>query len=308
MEILKKFRVEIAILTCGLIAIHLVAFWSDAFRETSEIGQQSAGLFGDFVGGYFGTIFALFGTVLLYATLKSQIQSVQRLSFESKFYEMLRLHRDNVTEIRVGDASGRSFFVEAWKEYREALKSLGEDQPPEIGKKQLDQIITAYYCVFLGTGNSGNPRMPSDLHQVSREHGFAVIPYLLANPDNKQHTKNRIGLSYLPFEGHHALLGHYYRHLYQTIKYIDTRSFLSETEKYDYAKTLRAQLSNYEQALLLVNSLTPLGQNWIRNGYLKKYKFVKNIPVDVFTVINEYQFAELGAGYFEWEERQTEQA
>lgn len=171
--------------------------------------------------------------------------------------------------------------------------------------KDRDRIVTAYYCVFIGTGDVENPDMPSEIYEISKQYDFSVIVHSLANPSNKDSIKRRLGLSYLQFGGHHAALGHYYRHLYQTIKYIDTRAFLTEAEKYEYAKTLRAQLSNYEQALLLINSLTPIGRNWIQNGYLKKYKLVKNVPLDVFAPVNEHRFAELGEGYFEWEEYRT---
>ena len=295
MSLLKKLRFEITILSLGLIAIHL-AFLPDAFRETQEIDQQSAGLFGDFVGGYFGTIFTLCSAVLLYATLKSQIQSAQRLSFESRFHELLRLHRENVAEIKVGDTSGRSFFDWVWKEYRLIYSNRHGDFPPDQ-HSELQRITIAYYCVFFGTDGNDEDSLHSYVEEESRHTDWAVIPYIISR--SKQHTSN---FPYQPFNGHQSVLGHYYRHLYQTIKYIDTREFLTETEKYEFAKTLRAQLSNHEQALLLINSLTPIGRNWLRKGYLKKYKLAKNIPRDFFKPLNEHNLAKLGDGYFEWEE------
>ncbi|WP_431844515.1 putative phage abortive infection protein [Pedobacter immunditicola] len=40
------------------------------------------------------------------------------------------------------------------------------------------------------------------------------------------------------FAGHQVRLGHYYRHLFQTVKFIDKSSFLTPKQKYEYVKTL----------------------------------------------------------------------
>lgn len=87
------------------------------------------------------------------------------------------------------------------------------------------------------------------------------------------------------FSGNQYLLGHYFRHMFQTVKYIDQQSLwiLSKSEKYDYIKTLRAQMSNYEQALFFINSLTQLGEKWEfrkKNGkeLISDYNLIKNLP------------------------------
>ena len=64
------------------------------------------------------------------------------------------------------------------------------------------------------------------------------------------------------YGGHQHRLGHYYRHLFQTYKFLFLQNSINDEEKYFYGKTLRAQLSNYEQALLFVNSISSLGYKW----------------------------------------------
>jgi hypothetical protein len=64
------------------------------------------------------------------------------------------------------------------------------------------------------------------------------------------------------YNGHQHRRGHYFRHLFQTVKYINYNDDIKEEEKYFYAKTLRAQLSTYEQAILFINSITTLGYKW----------------------------------------------
>ncbi|MDX8339737.1 putative phage abortive infection protein [Draconibacterium sp. IB214405] len=87
------------------------------------------------------------------------------------------------------------------------------------------------------------------------------------------------------FGGHQYHLGHFFRHLYQAVKYIDSQPWylLSFKEKYNYVKTLRAQMSNYEQALLLVNSLTKMGRKWEydsknETALISTYNLITNLP------------------------------
>jgi len=65
----------------------------------------------------------------------------------------------------------------------------------------------------------------------------------------------------------------------------------------------RAKITAHEQALLLVNSLAPIGQNWWRRDLIVKYRLVQNIPRDFFDSTTEVDASALFArGYFEWEE------
>ena len=97
------------------------------------------------------------------------------------------------------------------------------------------------------------------------------------------------------YGGHQFRLGHYFRHLFQTVKYINEKKELKYIEKYEYVKILRAQLSTYEQTILLLNSLSTMGYSWElkpeRNLDLKnyneddfklitKYNLIKNISGD----------------------------
>jgi len=66
---------------------------------------------GSFVGGYVGAIFALIGIVLLFSTLKSQRRASEQQNFENKYFELIKMHRDNVAEIELQGASGRKLFV-----------------------------------------------------------------------------------------------------------------------------------------------------------------------------------------------------
>lgn len=97
------------------------------------------------------------------------------------------------------------------------------------------------------------------------------------------------------YGGHQFRLGHYYRHLFQTVKYINEQEKLNYKQKYEYIKILRAQLSTYEQTILLLNSLSSMGYSWevipdvnsdlkkynkIDFNLITKYNLIKNISGD----------------------------
>ena len=85
--------------------------------------------------------------------------------------------------------------------------------------------------------------------------------------------------------GHAFRLGHYFRHLYSTVEYIDSQNNLSKDEKYEYVKILRTQLSNTEQMVFLANSLSDMGGPWELfrkeddgKRFITTYNLIKNIP------------------------------
>lgn len=74
-------------------------------------------------------------------------------------------------------------------------------------------------------------------------------------------------------------MGHYFRHLYQTVKFIADNGLLKETEKKNYLEVLRSQISNHEQVLLLYSYLGDFGKKWEdeNNRYFSNYEMIHNI-------------------------------
>jgi hypothetical protein len=85
------------------------------------------------------------------------------------------------------------------------------------------------------------------------------------------------------FIGHSHQLGHYYRHLFQMVKYIANRpeddNFTYEMKR-NYLRILRAQLSNQEQELLFYNWKSGYGNAWEdeTNKFFTDYRMIHNIP------------------------------
>lgn len=87
--------------------------------------------------------------------------------------------------------------------------------------------------------------------------------------------------TYKRYEQH---LGHYFRNLYNIIKYIDN----SEIEnKKVYSSLIRAQLSEFELQLLALNCISSHGQDKFK-PLLEKYALLSNLAEKSPIIINSY--------------------
>ena len=296
----RTYASELLIVIAGLVAANLI-FIAKAFRQTNTVNPESAGQLGAFVGGYVGAIFALIGVVLLFSTLRGQRRASELNNFETKYFELIKMHRDNVAELELQEASGRKLFVLLIREMRcilQIVREIAERSNEQLTQQQALRV--AYYCLFFGVGPNSSRMLRMSLSTFNAEF-IGAIERELDKSETKERVRKERKFGYLPFEGHQSRLGHYYRHLYQMVRYVDQQTI--EINKYEYVKTIRAQLSTHEQALLLVNSLTPIGHNWWRKALIVDYRLVKNIRRDFFDSSTELDTSTLfEAGYFEWEE------
>lgn len=299
----RTYWLEFGILLLGLIALNFI-FIAKAFRETGTVNPSSAGLLGDFVGGYIGSYFALVSVVLLYSTLKSQRKAYQLQSFEAKYFELVKMHRENVAELEIQGTSGRKIFVLMIRELRallDVVNSVAVARGQTLTQGQRMHI--AYYCLFFGTGPNSSRMLRQSLSGFNSTF-IDALEKELDSPETKQKAKEARKLGFVPFEGHQSRLGHYYRHLYQAVRYVDQQTI--DIDKYEYVKTIRAQLTTHEQALLLLNSLTPIGNDWWARGFTIRYRMVQNLPRHFFDPAGEIDLSTIfPKKYFEWEDAES---
>lgn len=322
------------------------------------------GQFGDFVGGVIGTFFALAGTLLIYLSFREQTNENKRNAFEASFFEMMRVYRDNINELRYRKYKGDEHityenrqvireifeeFIECYREvrkfsnskevsdyltpkYAEKLKNIKDKINPKINLIELARIDIAYSIVFYGIGVEGESIIRKNIQKKYNRHYYYKLLYfiklkpkksnqgryflwqqardknlkdlhklideLYANrkkPDNtdnlsEEAQKYKMHLKYEKYYGGHQFrLGHYFRHLYQSYKYLNNHSDLTQAEKYAYGKMYRAQLSTYEQALLFINSISTIGMKWeflpekpknpkSNPNLITTYNLIKNLP------------------------------
>jgi hypothetical protein len=255
------------------------------------------GVYGDFLSGFLGPLLSLASIYFVVVTLREQREGDEVKAFENRYYQLLNIHRDNAREMEFGASSGRRAFVRIMEEVNLAMAGLDElIGDGRVTLSFMQQLQVAYYCVFFGVGPASSASLRPALEAAGTVFTDAQFQTLessfLVFTDQ---IKSR------PFQGHQSSLGHYYRHLYQTISFVDKEG--PEGEKREYVKSIRAQLSNYEQALLLLNSLTGIGWEWWNDGYIESYSLVKNLPrgfVEIYCRLDvETLFQD---GYFEWQQ------
>ncbi|MES2479427.1 MAG: putative phage abortive infection protein [Bacteroidota bacterium] len=226
---------------------------------------------------------------------KDKLWQIER--FENKFYELLKLHKANVDEMNIADVvEGRKCFVPMFYELRYCFNLVEEYKMmrSNVDSKNINTLSLAYKIFFFGIGFYSEKNYSDSLNDdekiVFKDVKDMIV--VIKNTFEKRNKEQRIPLSkltqnmagsdgsgdflYTPYEGHVNRLGHYYRHLFQTAKFIIDQNF-SESEKYGYMKMLRAQLSNFEQLLLYYNALAWFEVEW--KEIFTTYRLIKNLPI-----------------------------
>jgi hypothetical protein len=384
----KKIRnglITFSACMCILFGIAVLVFFVKAVSDSHSIpttGEPlnliSFGAFGNFIAGVVGIFFALGGFLLLFLTLKDQRDNFHRARIDGAFFEMIKFHRDNVSELqytyhetkeeKVTVEKREVFstvflqFKEAWeelnfifkntkpeniyeKEYLIKIKSNITIEERKIDLKEFAQIDIIYSIVFFGLNKedkqtildssaeryksafinkvldfaSLKPKRESDYWETWETIGKTGNQHeVFNNTLNKragQSSEPTPGASWIDnsenpsefqayypddyqkyYGGHQFRLDHYYRHMYQTIEFIDNEKSLTNSEKYNYIKILRGQLSDYEQIVFFLNSLSETGRAWelmkknkadeeIKKDkqLITKYNLIKNIPMQHIT-------------------------
>jgi len=261
-----------------LFAIH-PTFNDFSWRLNSTLASE----YGQFTGGLIASLFSLAGFFLLFETLIRQQLLFDKQQTELRFFELLKLHRENVAEMRHKvptkhnvTEEGRRVFLEIRKQFGDILKEVRYNCQEHFIEQEIIDI--SYLSLFFGFGKDSRGMLDFKLkaYDDRRHHLETALDSL-----GKRKAKD---CNNVEFGGHQSRLGHYNRHLYQTVRYIDSRGSLTTQEKYDYIKTLRAQLSTEELVVFFFNSLSQFGDKWRaklgdkHENLVLRYKFIKNIP------------------------------
>lgn len=210
--------------------------------------------------------------------------------FENQFYEMLRLHKENVNEIEVktlndGVIKGRETFFEMKKHLENILLLYeGEDENKKILNNE--SFKKCYEVFFWGVGDN----VPIRYKEVPLEEIVQNSQNNEKNIELEEYCNNEevnvwgvklCDVNIDKKKGFHHYLGHYYRHLFHMVKFVanQDKELISEPRKLDYLRMVRAQLSNYEQIMLFYNWLSSYGGDWENdeNKFFTKYKMIHNL-------------------------------
>ena len=294
---LSALYILFGILGFVLIMLPMIFYSSDKL--------ESVGIVGDAVGGILNPVIAIPATLLTflafwvqYKANEQQKKDIAIQRFENVYFEMIRLHKENINEMKI---TGYGLTIEQTLDVKEAVVNVSRIQHERVveGRKvfvsmakelvaafefcqtynkvhryeKKDILELAYKIFFFGSSSnivssevidrSFIGMVKDQLKIVRNKHKDSV------GVDNTYQDENgkeiKLHIKYAPFTGHESRLGHYYRHLYSAVKYVvkkEKEGLFDYNQSREYLKILRAQMSNDEQLLLYYNYRIGFGENW----------------------------------------------
>lgn len=347
----RWFVVVLRILGIGLL--FMVTAWLLGLINVGSTSGNSGTSFSNFgpVGDYFGGIMApfigLIGAILTFAAfyvqfkanesqrdaiakqdteLKRQSEQLanqerQRKAdvFEQRFFELLRIHRENAVGMRF-DAQPFIFFdlkegvnwgTPKTYQHHEVVEVINiefeavykfliflEDRRLLESMEPFNRANFAYGMVFVGQRTIPDEwPLPGSLVERQKKiaeaqtaldqfigRGCDIADYVEGFSDAIFNGIQSVrGANHAPkmLQGYTGQLSAYYRHLFQMVRQLDEldSEIMDIARKKELAKTLRAQLTDEDQLLLYYNSLWVIGDVWWKNGYMTNYNFIKHVPM-----------------------------
>jgi hypothetical protein len=314
------------------------------------IKPENRGTMGDAFGGTMGPVIAWIAAILTFAAFyiqyeankeqreqfKKQANDIAMQRFENIYFEMIKLHKENVNEMNIEgydlietvetdqsnmlatfptkktktkqeigkDISGRKVFVTTYVELKACHEICKHTLSFEsFPNKERYLIEMAYNFLYNGAGSDIVTQIDTT---VPKDTDYVKMCKDNLNLASRQHVSSSgkgnvfkipksnilvpVYIKYKPFSGHASRFGHYYRHLFQMVKYVVSQKneLLNYSAKREYLRILRAQLSDQEQAMLYFNYLSKFGANWENksNKYFSEYRMIHNMPLHMsdFTI------------------------
>lgn len=269
-------------------------------KDTEEL----RGVFGD----KFGAINALFSglafagiiwTILLQR--KELIETRNAMSnerFDNTFFQLLKMHINITEKLEFRSRNG----VSAFEAFIDHLKLSDLEFPvfcalQKIDRDDIRKIIQSKNVDDANLTQLGESEVQN--LKVSLSSGTKAFDSFL-DQDYEMHKK-KIVLSYTNTCAKYIdYFSHYYRHLYQILKFVDDSELISDIEKKRYTKFVRAQLSEPELISLFYNCLAKIelpARNDIELGFPKmshlviKYEILQNMnPLSIFHPVHKTVF------------------
>lgn len=238
---------KIVLVVLFLLCLFASVFYFIRFRGYDISNNPlDFGPFGDYIGGILGTLVGLIGIVFLYRTYNNQLsfsevqEEIQKYQqFESTFFSLLSEQRDI-------------------KQKMEGTIVKGPGRPKRL-------FANEYWT------------------ELRKDLAMRLLD-LLYEPDEisierTNSLKIKVNYIYMEFfQGHVSQLGHYFRHLYHLLKYIDDSS-ISLAKKKSCADIVQAQMSTDELYICAVNGISNYGRGKML-PLMDKYSFLENLMID----------------------------
>lgn len=290
----KIFIYTILSLSLLIIGLTLYAYWRNNFLNFNYfLGTDKLGHFGDFIGGFLGTILTGLATYLVYKTYISQKEELElqrkliaQQQFETTFFNMLNVHR----ELKKGFSFNINVRITNYTPIDEVIKSeygyiLNKDDSykPISYFNELEvlnfirQEFIILYKSFIdlkstrGSQNFG-------LNIIKNEILVLLIDKReLLNSNEKEIIEQ---IFWIIFYNYRNILSHYFRNVYHILKFIRENELKNKENYRKYADIFQSQLNEDEQFLLFYNFIAfedKVKKKLSTINICNHYKFLENL-------------------------------
>lgn len=231
----QNIRILFLALALVIVIVPIIIYCITLRAEEFAESSEDFGIFGDYIGGTVGTVVGIISVFLLYETYTSQVRFARKQDAVAKFQQ----------------------FETTFFNLLEQQQMLREQLGVVIGDNEFQ-------------GLSYLKRLREDLSDA-----LSYLNYMTdeITADNKVLLKNVVNQLYLDFFlPNVSHLGHYFRHIYHILKYVDD-SHIPEVK--GYVDILQAQLSNDELYLLAINGISNYGRRKML-PLMDKYSLLEN--------------------------------
>lgn len=293
------FIIKWAIIVFGAafaVVLVCITFNEVYFNYGEGIDTELASKFGDFIGGFIGTLFGFLSVIVLAYSILKQTYETRRNNIRNTFFKMIDYHFKNVEQIELtkpGSRSvekGRRGFVAYKIQIKRLLQAVCKiNKENSLGLNGHEIASIAYMVFYYGADESWKTFLKDKLtcYECCELMINELIKLSKNNPEIKLCRTNQ------------TILSTYFRNMYNAIKLVDSEPYFKKNEKYDLIKIYRAQLSNPELYVLFFNVISPFGKKWRDKNFVNKYSLIKNIPHDY---LDGYDMKEYFNIKYEYEE------
>jgi len=320
-----RYWLSLVLAFIGILTLVMFLLQPSAILVGDIKTNQDAGNFGSYLAGFVGSIFSLAGVFLFFEALMRQQAVFERQQFETRYFELLRIHCNNVDSLHLTYPSteramepsmqgemrttyveieksmkGRTLFKSLIKSFNTCYNSVIKQCSAKKNWKKFrgDQYITvveaidmAFTHAYLGDYSQSKGDNTKYLESTVKTHLEGKLDQASVSDvaDNiRTRTSSHNDYRY----GFEANLETYFDHLYYMINFVDVHATLAEHDKIDLIESIRVQLSVYELAALFLYTLSHAGGEWnksISKGkdhFISKYNLLKNLRADYFPKYN----------------------
>lgn len=237
-------------------------------------GSVSLGDFGEFIGGFVGSIWSLAGILLFYSALVYQRNELE----EQK--EILV----NQTEAMISQSK------ELEKQNVTMLKQKQEETFFNLLRFHIDLVETLTFIsndIDVQTGNIHKQKVSGrntfgEFYNVFKRFYSKYLEHLSDAGVDEENLLGVIETSYTSFFAEYRYeLGHYFRNIFNLLLFIDRAA---EKDRHFFLSILFSQISVYEMSLIFFHGLT--NENKELKKFIEKYALLQDLFQDDLIKLN----------------------